>query len=132
MTAIWDNLSFKAQHLVDDFDEVRADKLRFVLKEIYEVIRNHDEYKQLNALLGYITPVNLLDKLDEITQEDFTKVSCDHAHYIIEALHDFDHKQTDNHHTEHLVMNEMRDGQQMLLHISHKFWWNNEIDPNAV
>jgi len=135
MTAIWDKLSSKAQHLTTDFDEVQADRLRFVLKEIYEVINNHDEYRELNALIGYITPVNLLEKLNEITSEDFTKTSCDHAYHIIQALHDFDHIQINNHHTEHLIMKDKKryysTGQQMLLNITHDFWWKNEVDPNA-
>lgn len=130
MTAIWDTLSSKALRLTTDFDEAKADKLRTVLKEIYEVIKFHNEYKEAKAMLGYITPVNLLEKLNEITLEKFTKVSCDHAYHIIEALHDFDHVY-DGHHTEHLIMKDKKTGQQMLIDISHDFWWNGEVDPNA-
>ena len=126
MTAIWDKLTWKAQYLVKDFDEVKAHKLRMVLKEIYEVIKFHDEYKNLNALLGYIHATNLLEVLNEITLEKFNNVSCDKAHHIIEALHDFDHAH-DGHHTEHLIMKiNKKTGQQMLLNISYDDWWNDE------
>lgn len=131
MTAIWDRLSSKSQSLANEFDEGQGEKLRFVLTEIYDVIKFHDEYKNTVALLGYIKKTNLLEILRAITKDKFDKSACDHAYHIIEALHDFDHEH-DGHHTEQLIMKDKKKtGQQMLLDISNDWWWKGEVDPNV-
>lgn len=111
MTAIWDELAGKNNKLMDGYDEVTAIRLHDCLTSIFEAIRFKKEYQ--NVIFFSVdkdnrTP-NLLEHLEEIVKIDHVQWKerkgsiTDKLHWIIEALHDFDHD-NGGHHTERILV----------------------------
>ncbi len=107
MTAIWDNLSWKATYLVSDFDEFKSDKLKICMTAIYNATKWRKEYESLSFFdvkaEGHSS--NTLETLKTMIElESWTKqFDFDRLHWLIESLHDFDHA-NDGHHTENVLI----------------------------
>ncbi len=108
MTAIWDELASKNNRLTEGYDEVIATRFHDCLTSIYEAIRFRKEYQNVTYFSvdkENRTP-NLLENLGRILKlhpELWNGSMFQDMHWIIEALHDFDHA-NDGHHTENILV----------------------------
>jgi len=107
MTAIWDNLSWKATYLGDDFDEFKSGKLKICMTAIYNATKDRKEY----AKLGFFDvkaeghSSNTLKTLKTMIELESWKkeFDFDRLHWLIESLHNFDHA-NGGHHTENVLI----------------------------
>jgi len=106
LTAIWDQLSWKASALSEKFDEFQAGKLKICITSIYESVKDNAEYQQLSFFT--VSKENkrpsLIEALKKFVEiEKWTPEICKDLHWVLESLHNFDHTH-DGHHTEQILI----------------------------
>lgn len=93
---------------MEGYDEVIASRLHDCLSSIYEVIRYRKEYQDVTyfSVEKEKRHPNLIENLGKILRihpEFWNGSMYQDIHWIIEALHDFDHEH-DGHHTEQILI----------------------------
>jgi len=137
MTAIWDTIGGKARQLTENFDEEQIIKLKTVISELFECIKQEPEYSDLKFYFNGKKDNDVLQVLESAIHTDkWNESVCKWIQEVVSRLHDFDHmnqpfknKDCYGHHTEKVIIqSKNKKIVKAIKKIYYESWWKGELD----